>query len=577
MNKRLICILLCVVMLAGSVFMTSCDLSDENSAETSEGDGEQTSIDRSSMTLSLWLPRLEGTTDEAVSLVEEAINNITQDTYDTAIKLYAIPEAEYDKVLRERLELIETRTNEENQAAINKRKAQVEAAKKGESYVEETTVFENTNMDGDYSLVVRGATGYANVERNQLDIFLIHGVDDYHYYADNLYIEALDGELTNTCKVLKSYIYPDFFDAAVYENSTYCVPNNHEIGEYTYFLVNKKLVEEEYLNPDKLLSLSDCQELIEDCAKYHKDYTPIYGEYSPSYYRFFSGQDQKTFSVLASRVLYSTTVEDLSFDNIFNFNNYTTNYYLYKNFTEKGYVSKTEPDKFAVGYITCLAKDIQKYADDYYIITYLHPEGTQEDYLASAFAVSSYTKSVPRSMEIITMINTNTKLRTILQYGVEGTHWKYDEEDSSIIVKLSDEYKMPLLDTGNEFITYPDYGVGLDGWEAAKSQNLDSYYPVTASFEYQNETNAELLKTFDAYNAQIKARIEKMSAEEFKSSINSLATETSKNDAYQKLTYIPSDNDEKKGRTEEKGWFTDASISYLWQQVYNAYMGFETE
>ncbi len=578
MNKKLVCILLCVCMLAGTFLMTGCSVAggDSSAVGGEETTGTASSLDRSSMTLSLWVPTSKDTTEEALYLAEEAINRITQTEFDTAIKLYGIPEDEYDAVIKDRITTLETRVNEAEQKAIEQRKKEIEAAKNGEDYIPDSTAYENPNMDGDYSLVVRGASGYTPIEKNQMDIFLIHGEEDYDYYAENYYIESLDEEITNSCKVLKSYIYPDFFTAAQNDGTVYGVPNNHAVGEFTYFLVNKRLTEEEFLNPDKLTSLSDCQEFIEDVAKYHKDVTPIYGDYAPSYYRFWSGKDQATFSTLASRIMYSTPIEEVAFNNIFSYNNYTSNFYLYKMFKEKGYVATTEPKEFGVGYVTCSAEEVQKYADDYNIITYLRPEGKRADYLKSVFAVSCFTKSTARSMEIITMLNTDTELRTILQYGAEGTHWKYDEEDKNIIVKLSDDYKMNIEDTGNEFITFPDYGKSMDAWKYAKEQNLNSYYPITGNFlNYQNESNAELLAGFDKFNAEIWNRINNMKSDEFKASIASLEGEVEDNEYFQKLSYIPSDNDSRTGRTEENGWFASASITNLWTEYFNELMGID--
>lgn len=579
MKKKLACILLCACMLAGTFLMTGCTPASDNTVNMQSGDettGNTSGLDRSSMTLSLWVPTSPDTTEEAIYAVEEAINQITQPEFDTAIKLYAIPDDQYDKVIKDRITLLETRINEAEQKAIDQRKAEIEAAKKGESAVAETTEYENPNMDGEYSLVVRGASGYTPVERNQMDIFLIHGQEDYDYYAENYYIESLSEEIANSSKSLKSFIYPAFFTAAENEGNIYGVPNNHAVGEFTYFLVNKRLVEEEYLDPAKLTSLSDCQQFIEDVAKYHKDVTPIYGDYAPSYYRFWSGKDQATFSALASRITADTPIEEVAFNNIFSYNNYTSNFYLYKHFKELGYVTTTEPKEFGVGYVKCSAEEVQKYADKYNIITYLRPEGTRADYLESVFAVSTFTKSTSRSMEIITMLNTDEKLRTTLQYGAQGVHWKYDEENSDIIVKLSDEYKMNIEDTGNEFITYPDYGKSMDNWKYAKEQNLNSYYPITGNFKnYQNEDNAALLAEFDAFNADLKKRIDGMKADEFKSAIASLENEVEKNNCFQKLTYVPSDNDSKTGKTEENGWVASASIKNLWNEYFNEYMGID--
>lgn len=575
MKKRIVSILLCMAMLVTGAAFTGCDSIGGTTTDTTGEENSNSPLDRSSMTLTLWVPTKEGTTEEALYAVEEAINRITQAEYDTAIKLYAVPDAEYEKTVKERMKLIEERIKQEEQEAIDRRKQEIEAAKNGETLVEGTTAYINPNMDGDLSLVVRGATGYTNVERNQMDIFLIRGADDYQYYIDNFYVQSLNEDLNGSCKVLNSYIFPDFITAANVGGSVYGIPNNHEIGEYTYFLVNKKLADAEYLDPDKLTNLSECQSFIEDVATYHPGVTPVYGKYEPSYYKYYSANDQSEFSVLASRVTPDLQYESLTIDNIFGFNNFTSNYYLYKSFVEKGYVSTEEVDEFGVGYVTCTASEVQKYADDYYINVFKRPEGKKEDYLQSMFAVSTYSKSVNRSMEIITMLNTDTELRTILQYGAQGTHWKYDEENSGVIVKLSDDYQMNLIDTGNVYMTYPDYGVSLDFWKDIQAQNLDSYLPLTYSFNYRNEDNAALLAELDRLSAEIWNEIQGMSANDFRSSISRLQSRVAANDAYQKLTYIPVDNDASKGRTPENGWKPEASISNQLAEIISEATGAE--
>lgn len=578
MKRKLVCILLCLAFVVTCGMFAGCE--DATSNKPADGStGTDTSIgDRSSMTLTLWVPTSDDTTEEAIYAVEEAINAITQAEYDTAIKLYAVPTSEYDKTVKDRLEFIAKRTEEEEQLAIKKRKEEIEAAKKGETLVEESTAYVNPNMDGDLSLVVRGASGYTNVERNQLDIFLIRGENNFNYYVDNMLLSELNEEISGNSKVLNSYIFPSFLTAATVDGTLYGIPNNHEVGEFTYFLVNKRLVAEEYLDPDKLTNLADCESFIEDVAKYHKDVTPVYGEYSPSYYRFWSGNDQDTFSVLTSRVTYETKIENVTFDNIFTINNYTKNYSLYKKLKEKNYVSTGDVKEFGVGYVTCTADEVKQYEDEYYVNVFKRPMGTSADYLQNVFAISTYTKSVPRSMEIITMLNTDPELRTILQYGAQGTHWKYDEEDSGIIVKLSDEYKMNIYETGNLYMTYPDYGIGLDHWETAKKQNLMSYIPVTyALTDYVNEYNSESIKKIDQLSAQIWAQMEAMTYEEFNNSISKFTAQVNSSEAFQKLTYIPSDNDANKGRTPENGWYAEGSIANMWQEYVNMINGTDTK
>lgn len=72
----------------------------------------------------------------------------------------------------------------------------------------------------------------------------------------------------------------------------------------------------------------------------------------------------------------------------------------------------------------------------------------------------------------------------------------------------------------------------------------------------------------DAFNQQIKAEIDAMSAEEFRASVNdgTLIDRVANNEAFQKLSYVPSSSDASNGRTEENGWLAGASIVNMWKE-----------
>ncbi len=566
MKRRIVSFLLCVAMLLTGVLATGCGGNLEEDSMTTETGDENDGLTRSGMTLTLWVPTEEGTTEESLELVEEAINKITQAEYDTAIKLYGVPTDEYDETIKTHIEETNIRVEKEEQEALERRKAEREAAKRGETLppLEEVEDEYESTLD----LIVNSGAGYPHVEKNQIDIFLVRGYEDYRFYSDNFYVNALDEEINGTSKILKSYIYPSFFEAAKVDGVTYAVPNNHVLGEYTYLLVNKELATKYGYSERDLMTITNCQQYIEKVAAGEEGVTPVWGDITPSFMQYWSGQSADTFSVLASRVLADQTIDAVKLENVFDITNFVDATYLQKLYTEKGYISTAESvDKFGVGLVKATPDVIEElYADDYYVNIHQNPEGNLDDYCQSMFAVSIFTQSTSRSMEIITMLNTNEELRTILQYGVEDTHWKKDELDNSIIVSLSEDYNMNIADTGNVYMTYPDYGVPMD-WSASKTQNLDSYYPVTYYMtDYIHEGNKELIAEFDKFCKQIASQIENMDAATFKDSVSKLRKTVNENEYFQKLSYIPSSSDAQKGRTEENGWIPDNSISYMWAE-----------
>jgi len=140
------------------------------------------------------------------------------------------------------------------------------------------------------------------------------------------------------------------------------------------------------------------------------------------------------------------------------------------------------------------------------------------------FGVSIYTEDVGRCMDIITLINTDPTVRTILQYGVEGIHWDYmeDTEETSIEI-INDDYKMNLVETGNVFMTYPGEGIPMSYWEAGKQQNLDTKINPFFGFSvYINEESQLILDSVDKLSDEMFKKMEAMSAEEFEASVEDM-------------------------------------------------------
>ena len=334
MKRRLVSFLLCVALLFTGIMATGCADLEEDEDPTETGEEENDGLTRSGMTLTLWVPTQEGTTEESLELVEEAINKITQAEFDTAIKLYGIPTADYEDAVKKQVEDINTRVEEAEKKAQERRKAEREAAKRGETLPPEEEDDDDT-IKNPYDLIVDSGAGYPHVEENQMDIFLIRGYDNYRYYTDNFYVQSLNEEINGTSKILKSYIYPSFFEAAEVDGTIYGVPNNHALGEYTYLLVNKDLATKYGYTQKDLMTAVNCSQFVEDVAANEAGVTPVWGNITPSYMQYWSGRGAKSFSVLASRVTASQNIDEVKVENVFNITDFVDNTYLQKLFTEK--------------------------------------------------------------------------------------------------------------------------------------------------------------------------------------------------------------------------------------------------
>lgn len=534
MKKKLSCLILSVMLALTSLFTVSCTVSNTDKDEETD----KTTTSRNPMTLTLWIPTDESTTSEAISQVESALNKITQSKYNTAIELHAISSDKYEDSINARMEEIneiQTRTEEEERA---RKKAEREARQNGET-IAETTVTTEESAVADTSEEGAVSTIFPAVTSTQMDIFLVRGYDNYFNYVDNALLSSLDDQLNGSCKLMKSYIYPTFLEAAKIYEATYSVPNSHPLGEYTYLLINKELCDSYYYDPESMDSILACEDFILDVAE-HSNVTPLLSAVDTTGLTYWGNNGD--FSILATIINDDQDpTSKLNIRNIFGLKNYVNTTVMMKELKESGAIGNNPNEKeFGVGVITGTAADVEEYEEDYYINVIRRPRATTDDVFQAIFAVSTYTKDVTRSMEIINLLNTDSTFRTILQYGVEGVHWEIDSESSAddpYIKLLSDDYKMNLVETGNVFITYPGEGIPMSEWADGLQQNLDSEIDPMIKFVITiDEDNEEYYENLAEVSADIKERVDKMTAKEFQDSLESLKDEVSDSDAYFYLT-----------------------------------------
>ncbi len=537
------CLFLCASMLVGMLAGCSKDDDGEGTADIEESE-------RVAMTLSLWIPTNEGTTEEAIELTEAAINKLTQSKYDTAIELHAIPRSEYQEAVDARIAEVERLIEEEEKAAAERRKkAKEEAQNNGnkdnaEAETEapaETVVEDETYVDDIGVTRVK----YPSVASTQMDIFLVQGYDNYQRYVENEQIQQLDSELNSTSKILKSYIFENFF-SMLKADGIYAIPNNHPVGEYDYLLVNKNLVDTYDYDPRTLNTFLKCQDFIKDMMWLQqkgeeplKDVTLVLGNVDPINMNYWSSDGE--WSLMASQITNSMSYNvKCPPKSLLSISVYTNTLKLMKELKEAGCVGDgivDEGEKFAVGVISGDGSIADTYGDDYYVSVYGKPVMDQEDVYGSMFAVSTYSKNLARSMEIITYLNTNKDIRTVLQYGAEDVHWEYDKENPDVINILSDDYSMNLLETGNVYMTYPGEGIPMSYWNYGKQQNLDSIVSPFVIFDddYITDENRAKMDQLAKLSATYKARIDAMSASEFEEQLDALKNELKENELVQEL------------------------------------------
>lgn len=543
MKKKLICMLL-IVMMISSLVLSSCSLANGSSDEETGTDTDiEDMSNRTPVTITLWLPTLDGTTDEAVALVQDELNSHFKTSFTTAVQLKAIPEDEYVSAVYSQLDKIQELENQRKaeesrrrELAQSRRKAGITTAETETETVEQTTVNLETNDIGYVD------SRYPTVGEYQFDIFLVLGYDMYKELADDDKLAALDDNLNSTSKVLKSYIYPTFLSA--YKDPlgtaiTYAIPNNHGMGEYKFMLINRELALKYDYDPEAMTTFAAATDLIRDVARYEEDdsVAPLLSWVDPAGMTYWS--EDGSWSVLSSLVPNLADVTaNAPLTNIFRNAEYKANFKLMKEFEENGMIAEDPEncEKFAVGVVSSdsFEKVVEEYGEDYVVVTYETPRATQADIFESAFAVSSSSSNLQRCMEVITAINTDPEIRNILQYGVEGVH--YELNDDNQVHRLSNEYMMNIRYTGNTYMAYTEEGMDPNQWEYDKTRNqytmMTPYTYVGGLFSAENEQYySDLAKISQEYYDKMMAT----SLEDADEFFSTAATEVSENEAFANL------------------------------------------
>ena len=533
MIKKLISLLLAMVIVLGMFAGCSKDEEDPGDETADTQDSK-----RVAMTLSLWLPTDPSTTDEAAEQVEAAVNKITQAKYDTAIELHLIPRDEYKETVDSKIADVQKATADKKAAEEARKKALKNKGQKVEETVE-TNPPEETTID-ELGIAVKT---YPDVVDTQFDIFYISGYDAYCEYAWGDIAAALDGELSGNSKILKSYIYPTFLKP-IYDYGTFGIPNNRPVGEYQYLLINKELVDVYDYNYSDLSSFLRSKNFIIDIGNQGlEDVIPLLGPVDTAGIVYWGADGvSKEWSLICSVLSSETKYSDSLPPELLLDSTYVSTFKMVKELQALGYVGDgtlEEGQRFAVGVISGDPVSIAQYEEDYYISVYSNPVFDEETIYESMFAVSEYSKDVSRSMEIITCINTDKELRTVLQYGVEGIHWEYDDPDTKETISIiSDDYKMELSETGNVFMTYPGEGISMEYWDKYLIQNqeaVSSPYIKMPNYFSEENGNLDLLEEYEALCEEYKERILNVSSENFNAEIKEILAELQSNEVIQKL------------------------------------------
>ncbi len=443
------------------------------------------------MTITLTLMTNEETTPEGVQAVQDAINNVTERTFNTHIVLQLYSEEEYTSVVQEKL------------AA---RAADKEAGVTRSSAGKDSDVIVN-----EYG---REITVYPDPYPNQIDIFLVGDYNELFTYYQNEQIadlsEAFNSSSGNAV-LLNKYTSQSLMNLGKINDTQYAIPSNSLYGEYEYLLINKELFLKYNYDIDLVTDLNSIGQYLVDLANYEKDVIPLYN-INEMGLESLTGRP----SVVASYITEGAVIdEETAFapSNILMLEDIRTILTTINSFASINgdypiYTKTVDFDKkFGAAYITGTSELPEEYEDEYYVVRHRGPIAETSEVYASMFAVSSYTSEVDRCTEIINMINTNPEIRNMLLYGVENVTYTRDENGmvTRVSTPVEDEngnntgayytYSMDMYKTGNLFLVWQNTDMteeellySANDWELAKNASREAHFSPNIGFSLKYDT-----------------------------------------------------------------------------------------
>ncbi|MGN1121538.1 MAG: hypothetical protein ACI4RV_04150, partial [Eubacteriales bacterium] len=486
--KRVLSVVLAALMICTAFAATGCSKSNNEESEAS-----------GIVTLNMFILTDEQTSPSAAQAVQMAINEITVPQYKLLVKLNYLTADEY----WDAVDAVED-------ATINYEAAEIEALKENPDADEtadgETAQTEPAKSVGEMSF--NEAIDYVFdmddvvLTAPQIDVFVVDNYDKFLELVDDGRVAEID--VRYDFKTLTKYIHPTIFSTTTINGKVYGVPVNFAMnGQYEFLVFNKDLLDKYGYSVHDLRKIESMGDYLALIKQNEAGYYPI------------SDLPELAGAEIYDDILFSlsdlTTVSTSSYPVYLNNNAYMEYLKTTASYRANGYVAANdgvENARYAIEYVTSDHLIDREWTDEngttYQAYLYDIPRVTTSEAFKSAMCVSAYSIHKTEAAELIELFNTDSELANLLQYGIEGTHYRVSDDGIVTFIDTPDEdtYRMDNFVTGNTYIKYATQE-NADYVENAKESNLSTapstFFGYTISFDdASSESIYDCVKTFSA-------------------------------------------------------------------------------
>ncbi|MNH84354.1 putative ABC transporter substrate-binding protein YesO [compost metagenome] len=324
-------------------------------------------------------------------------------------------------------------------------------------------------------------------------IFTSSGGFDYVQNARKGAFYKLDDLLDKYGQDLKKTIDPAFLSGSKVDGHNYGIPANKELPQQEVWRFNKNLLDKYKLDITNIRSLDSLEPLLKTIKEKETGVTPFamdknYVPYVPYDYIIqnlpmavkLDTMDYKIVNILETPEMKEAL---------------TTMHKYYK----AGYVS---PEAATTGSTNDLMTSgnwfldraqTQPLADNQWSASYGYPVVstpasdaiiTNTSVQGSIMAISANSEHPEKAMEFLNLLNTDQKLRNMVDSGLEGTHYKKVDDKHIENLPESKNYDMPSYSLGNNMLLYLNPKDPDNKWDEFKRFNAAGKNSPILSFNF---------------------------------------------------------------------------------------------
>ncbi|WP_068620056.1 ABC transporter substrate-binding protein [Paenibacillus tuaregi] len=296
-------------------------------------------------------------------------------------------------------------------------------------------------------------------------------------------------------KGIKEELDPRFLEGTKVNGVNYGIPANKELAQQMVWRFNKKYVDKYKLDISKVTTLEDLEPLLKTIKeKEPADITPLA---VPKGFTPFLPIDWALGTDIPIGMYLDT--KDFKYVNTLETPEFKAALQTMRKYYKAGYVREDIAtldgiDNIKTGKWLVDKEITQPYADlgwsrsaGYDIVT--RPMQDPVIFTGSAagsmMAISAYSKNPERSMMFLNLLNTDAYLRNLIQFGIEGTHYKkIDDTYIEDLPAMQERYAMPGFALGNLMLTYLHKDEPKDKWDAFTKFNESAKVAPTFGFNF---------------------------------------------------------------------------------------------